>query len=57
MGAEMYAGMLIRKNRNVFGCRNNNYLSGFFFFKKSIFIPQLESFEHSCYFQVITYSS
>ena len=25
----MYAGMLLRRNRNVFGCRNHNYLSGF----------------------------
>ena len=42
MEADMYACMLLRKNRNVFGCRNNNNLS--LFFKKSIVIRQLESF-------------
>ena len=28
-GVERYAGMLLRKNRNLFGCRNKINLSGF----------------------------
>ena len=45
-GAEGCAGMLLRKNRNVLGCRNNNNLS--FFSKKCIFVlRQFESLYHS----------
>ena len=39
-GAEIDAGMLLRKNRNVLACRNNNNLSGFYS-KRAFFIRQL----------------
>ena len=45
---EGYAGMVIRKNRNVFCCRNNNNLLSFLFSKKYIFVlRQLEPFYRS----------
>ena len=49
--AEGYAGMLLRKNRNVYGWGNNNNLSGFL--KKKKILRRLESFNRWCPFNVI----
>ena len=48
-----YAGMLLRKNRKVFGCRNNNNFVRFFSLKMHFLLWQLESSYRSCSVHVI----
>ena len=43
-GAETYADMLLRKNSNVFCCRNKNNLSEFFLKKVHFFYDNLNNF-------------
>ena len=52
--AERYAGRLLCKNRNVFGCKNNNK-SGFFFKKVFLFFNEKKRVKISSTFQTFNH--